>query len=37
MTEQQILEDLPYLTAEDLNACYAYAADRERSFTVAHK
>jgi uncharacterized protein (DUF433 family) len=26
----------PYLTAEDLNACYAYAADRERSFTAAH-
>ena len=36
MTEQQILEDFPYLTTEDLNACYAYAADRERYFTAAH-
>lgn len=35
MTEQQILEDSPCLTAEDLNACYAYAADRERHFTAA--
>ena len=36
MTEQQILEDFPYLTAEDIQACYAYAADRERPSTVAH-
>ena len=36
MTEQQILEDFPYLTAEDIQACYAYAADRERLSTVAH-
>ncbi len=36
MTEQQILEDFPYLTAEDIQACYAYAADRERQATVAH-
>ena len=24
MTEQQILEDFPYLTAEDIQACYAF-------------
>jgi hypothetical protein len=29
MTEKQILEDFPYLTAEDIHACYAFAADRE--------
>ena len=31
MTQQQILQDFPYLTAEDIKACLAYAADRERS------
>ena len=36
MTEQQILEDFPYLTAEDIQACYAFAADRERLSTLAH-
>ena len=30
MTEQDILEDFPDLTREDLKACLAYAADRER-------
>lgn len=30
MTEQQILADLPDLTAEDIRACLAFAADRER-------
>ena len=30
MTQQQILQDFPYLTAEDIQACFAYAADRER-------
>jgi uncharacterized protein (DUF433 family) len=30
MTQQQILQDCPYLTAEDIRACLAYAADRER-------
>ena len=32
MTEQEILEDFPDLTHEDLKACLAYAADRERRF-----
>ena len=36
MTEKQILEDFPYLTAEDIHACYASAADREAQATVAH-
>jgi len=30
MTEAQILEDFPNLTREDLKACIAFAADRER-------
>jgi uncharacterized protein (DUF433 family) len=30
MTEAQILEDFPDLTREDLKACVAFAADRER-------
>jgi uncharacterized protein (DUF433 family) len=30
MTHQEILEDFPYLTEEDLRACLSYAADREQ-------
>lgn len=30
MTEEEILDDFPDLTREDLKACIAYAADRER-------
>ncbi len=30
MTHEEILEDFPYLTEEDILACLAYAADRER-------
>lgn len=30
MTEGEILEDFPELTAEDIRACLAFAADRER-------
>lgn len=30
MTHQQILDDFPYLTNEDILACLAYAADREK-------
>ena len=32
MTEQEILDDFPDLTHNDLKACIAYAADRERRF-----
>ena len=30
MTEAEILADFPDLTAEDIRACLAFAADRER-------
>ena len=30
MTEEEILHDFPDLTHEDLKACIAFAADRER-------
>lgn len=33
MTEAEILADFPDLTAEDLRACLAFAADRERRLT----
>ena len=31
MSEQEILDDFPYLTHEDILACFAYAAARECS------
>jgi uncharacterized protein (DUF433 family) len=31
MTEQEILDDFPYLTKEDILACLSFAAQRERS------
>jgi uncharacterized protein (DUF433 family) len=30
MTEEEILDDFPDLTHEDIQACLAFAADRER-------
>ncbi|MBM3818413.1 MAG: DUF433 domain-containing protein [Acidimicrobiia bacterium] len=30
MSEDQILADFPQLTREDIRACLAYAAERER-------
>jgi len=30
MTHEEILSDFPYLTEEDIRACLAFAADRER-------
>lgn len=35
MTQEQILADFPDLTAEDILACLAYAADRERGQLAA--
>lgn len=36
MTEEEILADFPDLTHEDIRACWAFAADRERRlFMVA--
>jgi uncharacterized protein (DUF433 family) len=34
MTHEQILKDFPYLTEEDLRACLAFAADRERKLVL---
>ncbi|MCZ7571589.1 MAG: DUF433 domain-containing protein [Ardenticatenaceae bacterium] len=34
MTHQEILEDFPYLTEADIQACLSYAADRERQLLV---
>ena len=33
MSEEEILGDFPDLTQEDLRACLAFAADRERRLT----
>ncbi|MBI4608679.1 MAG: DUF433 domain-containing protein [Candidatus Rokubacteria bacterium] len=33
MTEAQILADFPDITAEDIHACLAFAASRERRLT----
>lgn len=30
MTEEEVLADFPYLTKEDIQACFAFAADREK-------
>ncbi|ACC84461.1 MAG TPA: DUF433 domain-containing protein [Nostoc sp.] len=30
MTYEELLDDFPYLTQEDILACLSYAADRER-------
>ncbi|MEI6233571.1 MAG: DUF433 domain-containing protein [Planctomycetota bacterium] len=35
MTAQEVLADFPYLTTEDIQACLAYAAERERGILVA--
>jgi uncharacterized protein (DUF433 family) len=34
MTHQEILEDFPYLTEDDIRACLSYAADREKALLV---
>ncbi|HEY8694122.1 MAG TPA: DUF433 domain-containing protein [Chloroflexota bacterium] len=36
MSREQILDDFPYLTGEDIQACLSYAAERERQVLVAH-
>lgn len=35
MSEDKILRDFPYLTREDIRACLAFAADRERRIALA--
>jgi uncharacterized protein (DUF433 family) len=34
MTVDEVLEDFPYLTRDDILACFAFAAARERSLLV---
>ena len=34
MSEQQILEDFPELKAEDIKACLAFAAEREKRLSI---
>ena len=36
MQPQEIVSDFPYLTYDDIRACLAYAADRERQTLVNH-
>ncbi len=34
MTHEEILADFPDLTEDDIRACLAFAADRERKFDI---
>ena len=34
MSTEEILEDFPYLTEEDIQACLQYAAERERRVSI---
>jgi uncharacterized protein (DUF433 family) len=36
-TYQQILDDFPELTEDDIRACLAFAADRERRLVASAK
>jgi uncharacterized protein (DUF433 family) len=35
MTEEEILTDFPSLTREDIRACFAFAAARERRLAIS--
>ena len=35
MSKEEILEDFPELTEEDISACLSYAADKERKIRIA--
>ena len=35
MTNDQIISDFPYLTTDDIQACFAFAAERERSMLAS--
>lgn len=37
MSYEEVLRDFPYLTEEDIRACMAYAADRERTAAVVNR
>jgi uncharacterized protein (DUF433 family) len=34
VTHEELLRDLPYLTEQDILACLAFAADRERKMEI---
>jgi uncharacterized protein (DUF433 family) len=34
MSQEEVLTEFPYLTEEDILACLAYAADREKNLLV---
>lgn len=34
LSQQEVLDDFPYLTEEDIRACLAYAADREKRLLI---
>ena len=36
MTHAEVLHEFPYLTEEDIRACLAYAADRERKLEISN-
>jgi len=36
MTHAEILREFPYLTENDIRACLAYAADRERKLEISN-
>ncbi|MES2884902.1 MAG: DUF433 domain-containing protein [Pseudomonadota bacterium] len=36
MSEADILADYPYLTQDDIRACLAFAADREKTLAFVH-
>ncbi len=37
MTYEELLDDFPYLTKEDIIACLSYAAEREKQTLVVQK
>jgi uncharacterized protein (DUF433 family) len=37
MTEAEVLADFPYLTHEDILACFGYAAEREHRMLVVNE
>ncbi|MBI4772520.1 MAG: DUF433 domain-containing protein [Chloroflexi bacterium] len=37
MTQQEILADFPYLTADDILACLSFAAQREHSMLAVQR
>jgi uncharacterized protein (DUF433 family) len=37
MTVEQICDDFPYLNSDQIRACLAFAADRERRLATSHR